>query len=347
MTLPTKYDQFRNSPVYQIDFESTNKGRRVAATKRRVKWSFGFSHLPAVQQGLSGTDCRGEEHEVVLVMSLTSGKQRVLADGTEVHFARAPVTDKMECTWKMNSGHEIKVIAHPAPFLKQQPGFRQFDLQIDGQSYWDMPKVFQLGKGNKRSAAAGGRTRALSQKDLLPTSNASLPALEAPMPPRRVQSMPKMDHIADLIGLSTPFEGAQNPFAPVMVSPVSASNMQYEFAPIFHEQAHQTMRSYSSQQLSIQTMWPVQQEQFAVISPDSSVHSRSESPMEQALNSLVDFDNISPVGLCRPMAQPATASLAALQASKAQQPTREIMRSYVCNPPAPHTGFQQQQQPIW
>jgi hypothetical protein len=154
-TLPTKYDQFQNSPVYQIDFESTNKGRQVAATKCRVKWSFGFSHLPEVQQGLLGTDRRGEENEVNLVMSLTSGKQGVLADGTEVHIGQAPVTEEMECKWRMNSGHKIKLIAHPAPFLKQQPGCHQFDLQIDGLSYWDMPKIIQLGKGNKRSVVGG------------------------------------------------------------------------------------------------------------------------------------------------------------------------------------------------
>ena len=57
--------------------------------------------------------------------------------------------------------------------------------------------------------------------------------------------------------------------------------------------------------------------------------------MEEALNSSVNFDsNIYPVDLHQPMAQLATASLVALQASKVQQPTHEIVRSYVCSPDA-------------
>ena len=97
---------------------------------------------------MQGANCRGAEHEVVLVWSLTSGKQCVLADGIEVYFANS-FTDKLEACWQMRGGHQLKVVAYAAAPLFPPPGFRQFDLFIDGLSYWEMPKMFELGLRGK------------------------------------------------------------------------------------------------------------------------------------------------------------------------------------------------------
>lgn len=43
----------------------------------------------------------------------------------------------------------IKLIAHAAPPLFETPGFKQFDLLLDGCSYFDMPRIFELGIKNK------------------------------------------------------------------------------------------------------------------------------------------------------------------------------------------------------
>ncbi len=139
-----------SSMPYAIDSELCNKGRRFAATKRRVKFSFGFGNLEAIDKGLSSTECRGEEHQVVMIWSLTSGKQRVLADGIEVHFSRNSVTGKFECQWTMKSGHHITIMGAWAP-LRKDP--RNFDLRVDGLSFWDMPKIYQLGSGTPRQTA--------------------------------------------------------------------------------------------------------------------------------------------------------------------------------------------------
>jgi hypothetical protein len=148
-----KYDMNRN-PVYQIDCQMTKKGKTFAATKRRVCWRFGFANREAVEAGLTGTDCRGEEHEVVLVHSITSGKQLVLADGHEVHWSKSRrMFDKFECSWEMAGGHQLSVVAHASAPLFEKPGFRQFDLQIDGISFWDMPKMFTLGVDDSNSAS--------------------------------------------------------------------------------------------------------------------------------------------------------------------------------------------------
>lgn len=147
-TLAPKYNMDVN-PVYQVDCSFAASGKTVAQTKRRVRFRFGFSNAEALAEGLTGTACRGEEHEINLVWSLTSGKRSVTADGQEVHVSRGGRAEtKFETSWTMNGNHTIKLVAHAAPPLRHVPGFRQFDLLLDGCSFFDMPKIYELGAKN-------------------------------------------------------------------------------------------------------------------------------------------------------------------------------------------------------
>lgn len=130
--------------VYQIDFTAVASGKRVASTKRRVRWRFGFANPEALAAGETGTACRGEEHDVTLVWSITSGKRLILADGQEVHYSnsRSGVFDH---TWTMRGNHVLKVVAHASPPLSPTPGFRQYDFYVDGQTFFSFPKVYRLG----------------------------------------------------------------------------------------------------------------------------------------------------------------------------------------------------------
>jgi hypothetical protein len=49
----------------------------------------------------------------------------------------------------MNGEHIVKIIAYSMPPLVPATGFRQYDLHIDGMSFFDMDKIYQLGGGNK------------------------------------------------------------------------------------------------------------------------------------------------------------------------------------------------------
>lgn len=170
---PAKYD-IRKNPVYQVDCLTQKKGKRFASTKRRVRWRFGFSNRDAIERGLTGTDCRGAEHEVVFVWSLTSGKQLILADGHEVHWAKSPKhKGKFEFTWNMNGNHEMKVVAHASLFSRRKNAENsdQFDLLIDGLSFWNMPKMFEL--GTKRSALS---ENVISTNKMSPTSSMDMSA---------------------------------------------------------------------------------------------------------------------------------------------------------------------------
>jgi hypothetical protein len=56
---------------------------------------------------------------------------------------------KFEAQWPMKGVHIVKIIAYSMPSLVPAPGFRQFDLHIDGMSFFDMDKIYQLGGGSK------------------------------------------------------------------------------------------------------------------------------------------------------------------------------------------------------
>lgn len=250
-------------------------------TKKRVQFRFGFSDPEAITSGRKGADCRGAEHEVVILWSLTSGKQVVLVDGKEVHFATARVTDKLQKSWTMKGGHQMQVVAHAAtPIFNNTPGFRQFDLLIDGLSFWDMPKMYELGttrgagaapqsahssayKNYSVSAIQGetqwenrGTRRSCETSDV-DRRKASSKGQEAPQaqhtPILRVDSVPD-----DILSTATPvvdFGDLLEVSPPTFVSPTSVMD---EFCPVAVEpvksyqnacqsQANQILNCYATQ----------------------------------------------------------------------------------------------------
>jgi len=154
---PNNGGQGNQSHVYQIDFTAVASGKRIASSKRRVRWRFGFANLDALAAGQTGTECRGEEHDVTIVWSVTSGKRLVLADGKEVHVSKNRNT-VFEYSWTMKGNHVLKVVAHAQPPMTAVPGFRQYDFFVDGQSFFTFPKVFRLGLA-PTDPRAGGRRR--------------------------------------------------------------------------------------------------------------------------------------------------------------------------------------------
>lgn len=132
------------SSVYQIDFTAVDAGKRVASSKRRIRWRFGFTNQDALASGETGTACRGEEHDITLIWSLTSGKRLVLADGQEVHYSNSR-SQIFDFSWTMRGNHVLKVVAHSTTPMNVHPNFRQYDFFVDGMSFFSMPKVYRLG----------------------------------------------------------------------------------------------------------------------------------------------------------------------------------------------------------
>lgn len=94
------------------------------------------------------------EHDVTIVWSITSGKRLVLADGQEVHYSHSR-NQVFDFSWTMKGNHVLKVVAHASPPLSAQPGFRQYDFFVDGQSFFTFPKVFRLGLAANDPRAVG------------------------------------------------------------------------------------------------------------------------------------------------------------------------------------------------
>jgi len=181
-----------NRPLYAIDFTAVACGKRIANTKRRVRWRFGFANPDALAAGETGTACRGEEHDVTLVWSVTSGKRLILADGQEVHYSnsRSAVID---FSWTMKGNHVLKVVAHATAPMSAEPGFRQYDFFVDGRSFFSFPKVYRLGLSGSKTMSPDMRATATRSSGRMAESSArrkvsnhgsgNIAAIEAPHNP--------------------------------------------------------------------------------------------------------------------------------------------------------------------
>jgi hypothetical protein len=157
-TMPQTTMQTMHLLPYQVDYHNQASGKRLAATKRRIVWRFGFTNAAAIAEKQTGNNCRGEEHEVSVVWSLTSGKRQVTFDGKEVSFGKSTEA-KLELSWTIKDGHHIKVIGHATPpLVRATPSnFRQFDFILDGLSFFDMPKIYELGTQPALASSSRGR----------------------------------------------------------------------------------------------------------------------------------------------------------------------------------------------
>ncbi|KAL7446204.1 hypothetical protein ACHAXH_009380 [Discostella pseudostelligera] len=175
-----------NRPLYAIDFTAVACGKRIANTKRRVRWRFGFANPEALEAGATGIACRGEEHDVTMVWSITSGKRLILADGQEVHYSssRSAVID---FSWTMRGNHVLKVVAHATTPMTVEPGFRQYDFFVDGRSFFSFPKVYRLGltpgAGKMDARSPRGGTNYAESSGRMSAPPKSIALIEAPHNP--------------------------------------------------------------------------------------------------------------------------------------------------------------------
>jgi hypothetical protein len=137
--------------AYQIEFNALAAGKTIAMSKRRLRWRFGFPNQEALANGETGTSCRGEEHDITIVWSVQSGKRMIMANNIQVYQA-IDRSSYFEHSWVMKGNHVIKVVA----FANNTSTVgKQYDLLVDGHSFFNLPKTFELGlkgaaKGMKR-----------------------------------------------------------------------------------------------------------------------------------------------------------------------------------------------------
>jgi hypothetical protein len=166
-----RFDLSRNPP-YQINFRAKRAGKTISASKRRITFQFGFSSASAISSGKNGVDCRGEEHEVVLIWSHMTGKRQLYMDGREVHMSKAGMGNtQFMHSWVIPGNHIVKITAYGTPPLGgENANFRQFDLEVDGMSYFSFKKIYELGEGTvvrRREVAPPASTMAKPPETLM------------------------------------------------------------------------------------------------------------------------------------------------------------------------------------
>ena len=143
--------------AYQVDYAAVNCGMVISATKRVIRFKFGFTNQQALSSGKKGTECQGNEHEVIVTWSLNSGKRAVAFDKHEVLFTIDEETKgKFSHSWRDEEGHAYYLIAHAVnislrtdTLLIPNPDWKQYDLFVDGVSFFRMPKLLEVGIGLK------------------------------------------------------------------------------------------------------------------------------------------------------------------------------------------------------
>jgi hypothetical protein len=149
--------------MYQVDCNVAATGKTVSATKRTVRWRYGFANMEAMSAGITGVNCRGSEHELTLIWSLASGKKKVLHDGREIHFSQGRRAETKFQFQFFVGNHVFTMLAHAAPPLgKKAHNWKQFELMVDGCSFSRLTKIFELGmakKGRKDQRGYGNSSR--------------------------------------------------------------------------------------------------------------------------------------------------------------------------------------------
>ncbi|KAL9183864.1 hypothetical protein ACHAXT_004720 [Thalassiosira profunda] len=194
---------------YQVDFQAVNCGKLVPSSKRRIRFKFGYSNAEALDAGETGQDCRGSEHEVSITWSLSSGKQSVAFDGREVYFDVGDSTQtKLSHAWKDGNGHTLQVKIHAANYSTKanpDPDWKQYDLLVDGHSFFKLPKIFEIGIKAKDVPADGYKL----QPKFAQYGGGSRFAEEAPQEP---EPEPVMDLLSfDDFDASAPAPAVQAP----------------------------------------------------------------------------------------------------------------------------------------
>lgn len=153
-----RYDLSFNPP-YQINYRAKRAGKHISASKRRITFQFGFSSASAIKAGATEVQCRGEEHEVVLIWSHMTGKRQLYMDGREIHMSKAARGNtKFEYSWSISGNHVMKIIANGTPPMGEMAKcHRQFDLELDGMSFFTFSRIYELGKNVKTPSAVERR----------------------------------------------------------------------------------------------------------------------------------------------------------------------------------------------
>ena len=127
-----------------IDFNATACGRCIGHSKRKVKFRF--------WQAI-------EEHELILIWSINSGKQVVLLDG-RVIYSTVSRSSTVDISHTTHDNTNFRLVAHR--YQSSERGSYQYDLFINGTSFFSLPKMDRFKGNHTASSDESYTTEALS-----------------------------------------------------------------------------------------------------------------------------------------------------------------------------------------
>jgi hypothetical protein len=140
--------------LYQVNFLIENVGKRKAQSKKRITWTF----------------AKGDhEYTVTFLWSKRSGKQFVYMSDNEVFFGRKKGASVFFHKWTTRDGSmNLHILATAATPSKKHvaPGFRKYELIVNGQPFYSMPRK----DGTTPPTAAEGEGEGEGNPRGLPTS---------------------------------------------------------------------------------------------------------------------------------------------------------------------------------
>eukprot|EP00985_Skeletonema_marinoi_P026329 scaffold20342_cov90-Skeletonema_marinoi.AAC.1 len=131
-------------PLYAIDHEAISCGKSLSGTKRLIRFRFGFASTDKT----TGAPCRNkvEEHDVVLLWSpMISGRAIINCNGQEVYNSvMRGVNMIVDVSWNMRRDHVLRIAAHASTASSKISGCHQYELFVNGVSYFNFLTVDQL-----------------------------------------------------------------------------------------------------------------------------------------------------------------------------------------------------------
>jgi len=225
------HDNDNEPPIaYQVDYVAVNCGKIVRASKKKIRFKFGYSDKEALAAGKTGQACRASEHEVIVIWSLSSGKQAIAFDGKEVFFDVCGASQtKLTYAWEDSRGRIFEVKIHAAPMstkMNPNPDWKQYDLLVDGVSYFHMPKIFELGafaKVNRNEGPRFSQHTTFSQPPSFSQAPTMESILQAEEQPPMIVEEPAQVAALDLLSFDD-LESAHQTAAPPQAQPAPIQN---------------------------------------------------------------------------------------------------------------------------
>jgi len=158
---------------YQVDYAVKNASKTFGFSKKRVSFKFGVANNQAIDEGLTGANCRGSEHEIIFIWSLNSGKRQILADGKDVHYSETGQNGwTSDQVFQHHFNLKVPNFTQPLrchlvtqPSNKDVPSIKPFDLRVNGMSFFNFCKIFQLGTSAMVSRSTKSKTKSSSSSN--------------------------------------------------------------------------------------------------------------------------------------------------------------------------------------